>query len=259
MSLTVDQKAEKAYKKATLGVAMTANDKAYYTEPASPITIRAKHVWVDDAKIPNAVPASPQNGAIYDEDANLASVSGKTGILQYVEIVMVNVPGSANSFATPTPEVFAIPFTEKAGIYSPVFIDMSNQSVIPFGTNAMEFDTSCGILTFYNNKPSTLNTVKAKYWRYVGRTLDAALTNMTQSQVFTYQLYQGSPNTVLTNTTFVVSHNKNIAKLDWSLSLNGIAVEPGSFSIVDNNSISITIDPVPVQADVLVLQLTKVI
>lgn len=254
MALTTAQKAEKAYKKSVLGVAMTADDKSYYTEPASPLTAKSTNIWIDDDKIP-AVAPTPVAGATYDENGVDIAISGLPGIIQYIEVDMLQIPGAPNSFKTPATENDAISFIDFDGEYAPVFVDNATSQVIPVGLNNMEFDAASGTLTFYSGKPSALNSVKAKYWRYVGRKLSSLKAALEGNVVITaFPIYNGAPNTSLAGNTFTLTHNKNTTEFTWSLLEGNKFINPTSLVVIDANNIEITLESVPTELDNVVLK-----
>lgn len=255
MALTSEQKAEKAYKKSVLGVAMTADDKSYYTEPASPLTAKSKNIWIDDDKVPSVAPLTPTVNTVYDENGVATSVSGLLGVIQYVETDMIQIAGAPNSFKMQTIENDAISFIDFNGAYAPVFIDNSTLQTIPVGLNNMEFDAASGTLTFYDGKPSSLNSIKAKYWRYVGRKLTSLKESLEDNVVISaFPIYNGVSTATLVDKTFTLTHNRNTTEFTWKLLEGNKFIEPTSLVIIDENTVEITLDSVPTELDNVVFK-----
>lgn len=258
MPITTDQRAEKAHKKAALGVAMTNVGKVYYTEPASPNTAKAAYTWLDDAKIPATAPSSPVIDREYDEDGNNASTSGKQELIQYKEVTMTPVAGSPSSYIIPN-ENYAIAFNELNGAYAPVFLNAANDAVIPFGSNGMEFDSNAGVLYFIDGNPSGVTSVKIRYWKYVGRTMATSIDALSGTTIATtsFTIYDGASNISVSGNVATITHNANSSNLYWKLTENNVEILPESIVETSNNVLTITLNPFPIQTDNVVLKIAS--
>ncbi|BBI90683.1 hypothetical protein HYO65_gp291 [Tenacibaculum phage PTm1] len=255
MPISNNQKAEKAYKKTVFGVSMTADDKSYYTEPQSPNSVRSKYIWLDDGLVPNTAPASPVIDKIYDKNGVDVVTSGLQGVIQYKEVVMTQVVGSPNAFSIP--DNFAIPFNEFDGKYAPVFVNNTTSVVIPFGLNSMEFDASAGVLYFVDGKPTNITSVKIKYWKYVGRTLNSVATNLGVLSVTEFPLHASAPNCSVTGNVLTLTHNLKTTTTYWKILKGKQVIFPSTVEETDLNTFKITFDPMVTAGDNVKIQISK--
>lgn len=192
MSITQQQQTEKAYKKSTLNVAMTGRGgAAFFTEPNSPTVVLSTNIIGSPELIPVNAPSNPVSGTKYNSAGIVTTDTD--AIIQYNEVVMSAYPGSNNdSYRISSFIGIILPFNYGNGTYGPkIYSNNLSGANIPFGQNSWEFDTSSGIVTFFDGKPSsiTTNTIGIKYWSYVGPTSAAG----TIAQTSTYVLDISTP------------------------------------------------------------------
>lgn len=248
MPISNEQKAEKAYKKVVLGVAMTANNKSYYTEPISPTSVRdPKNVWLDAADIPVTAPVTPVASTIYDKNGVDVVTSGLPGVIQYIDTVMTAVQGSNDSFML-TNEHATIAFNSINGQYAPQFIDNSTGDPIPFGLNAMEYDIDAGVLFFVEGKPAGLTAVRIKYWRYVGRTFSDVIPVLGNSSFTSEDLLTTNGKLVFIGNDVTFTHNLNTDKIFWKFKKGNEVIFPST--IIENSNNVATFTFIPAIADV---------
>lgn len=223
------QQTEKAYKKATLNVAMTGlGGSAFFTEPPSPTVVFASNIIVNDALIPSTAPTTNlSNGTMFDRFGNV-TVDSELAIIQYNEATMNAYPGSSNvSYILDSFDGLIIPFNFADGSYSPaIFANDVNGVQLPFGLNGWEFDPAAGVVTFFQGKPSSVtnNTLGIKFWTYVGPRGIVASDIEIEKREFVLSNRLSPPTDVTWNSvtnTWTVTHNLNSLNVQVDYRING--------------------------------------
>lgn len=72
-----------------------------------------------------------------------------------------------------------------------------------------------------------------------------------------FDLYDGAPNTSVVGTTITLTHGLNVSTYQWALYENGTQINPGSLTEIDADTIDIVLDPMPLNAENISINITK--